>query len=82
MVLTRLHEGNQITIPQSIVAAFPETEYFAVTCADEQIVLTPISVEEAARYRLAPLGLTEDDRNHGLTEELIAEAVAWSRSSQ
>ena len=79
--LTRLNESNQITIPQSVVAAFPEAEYFAVSCADDQIVLTPVSAEEAARHRLAPLGLTDDDRDSGLTEELIAEAVAWSRNS-
>ncbi|MYC35247.1 MAG: AbrB/MazE/SpoVT family DNA-binding domain-containing protein [Chloroflexi bacterium] len=80
--LTRLNKSNQVTIPQSVVEAFPEAEYFTVTCANEQIVLTPVSAAEVARRRLAPLGLTEDDRNHGLTEELIAEAVAWARSSQ
>ena len=82
MALARLNRDNQITVPQSVVEAFPEAEYFAVTCANEQIVLTPVSAEAAARHRLAPLGLTEDDRDHGLTEELVAEAVAWARSSQ
>lgn len=82
MTLAKLNNGNQITVPQSVIEAFPEAEYFAVTCANEQIVLTPVSAAEVARRRLAPLGLTEDDRNHGLTEELIAEAVAWARSSQ
>ena len=80
-ILTRLDAANQITIPQSIVETFPEVEYFAVTCVGERIVLTPVSAEEAARHRLAPLGLTDDDRDSGLTEELIAEAVAWSRNS-
>ena len=80
MVLTRLNESNQITIPQSVVEAFPEAEYFAVSCADDQIVLTPVSAEEAARHRLAHLGLTKDDRDSGLTEELIAESIAWARS--
>lgn len=82
MVLARLNEGNQITIPQSVVEAFPKTEYFAVTYADDKIVLTPVSVETAARQRMAHLGLTDDDRSQGLTEELIAEAVAWARRSQ
>ena len=71
-MLAKLTAKNQLTLPKTVVAAFPETEYFDVTEENGCIVLAPVRVTRAnaVRAKLADLGLTETD---------VAEAVVWAR---
>lgn len=67
---------NQITIPKSIMDAFPDVEYFDVARRDQAIVLRPVDVK--------PLGATLSKirakvRALGLTEKDLKDAVRWAR---
>jgi hypothetical protein len=72
VMLAKLTAKNQLTLPKSIVAGFPGTEYFEVAAENGRIVLTPVRVgrANAVRARLAEIGITEDD---------VADAVRWAR---
>ena len=74
-MLAKLTSGNQITLPKSVLADFPGTNYFDVTSEDARIVLTPVRVNpaEAVRAKLAEMGISEAD---------VADAVAWARRSE
>ncbi|MBI4756443.1 MAG: AbrB/MazE/SpoVT family DNA-binding domain-containing protein [Betaproteobacteria bacterium] len=74
-MLAKLTSKNQLTLPKSVVAAVPPTEYFEVEVVDGRIVLTPVRVQkaDAVRDKLAELGITEDD---------VADAVAWVRGRE
>jgi hypothetical protein len=71
-MLAKLTSKNQLTLPKAVVSIFPGTEYFEVTEENGRIVLTPVRLAhaDAVRARLADLGISEDD---------VAEAVAWAR---
>lgn len=73
-VLARLTSKNQLTLPKAVISAFPDVQYFDVRKENHQIVLTPVrfSRADAVRSRLAKMGLSEND---------IADAVAWARRS-
>ena len=71
MPVAMLNEGNQIAIPKSIADAFADTAYFEITQEDGRIVLTPHQRNPQALHdHFAALGITEDD---------VAEAIAWAR---
>ena len=74
-MLAKLTSQNRVTLPKSVIADFPGTEYFEVSSEDGRIVLTP-----ARRFKSA-----DDVRDHiealGITESDIADAVRWARQS-
>jgi hypothetical protein len=73
-MLAKLTSKNQLTLPKSITKAIGDSEYFDVKLEDGQIILTPVKIQraDAVRSKLAALDLSEQD---------IADAVAWARKS-
>lgn len=73
-MLAKMTSKNQLTLPKSITAAVGPTEFFEVEARNGQIVLTPVRIQrgDAVRAKLAELDLSEQD---------IADAVDWARSS-
>lgn len=71
-MLAKITAKNQLTLPKAVTNAIGSAEYFEVEAKDGQIVLTPVRIQRAGavRAKLAELDLTEDD---------IADAVAWAR---
>ena len=69
VVLTR---ENQITVPEGVLADFPDSIYFEVTTENRRIVLTPIEPApiEEVWAKIAELGITEQD---------VADAIEWAR---
>ena len=63
---------NQVTIPECVLAEFPDSIYFDVTTENGRIVLTPIEPApiEEVWARIAELGITEQD---------VADAIQWAR---
>jgi bifunctional DNA-binding transcriptional regulator/antitoxin component of YhaV-PrlF toxin-antitoxin module len=74
MTIAKLTSKNQLTLPKSITRDLGETEYFEVTVAGQQIILTPVKIQraDAVRAKLAELGINERD---------VADAVDWARQS-
>jgi hypothetical protein len=72
MTIAKLTSKNQLTLPKSITREIGETEYFEVSVAGGQIILTPVKIQraDAVRAKLADLGITEQD---------LADAVDWAR---
>jgi len=69
-----LTAGNQLILPDSLVAAYPEITCFTVVDEGNRIILTPVppgSVKDAWA-KIAAQNLTEQD---------IADAVQWARES-
>ena len=64
--------SNHLTLPEAVISAFPDVQYFDVRNESGQIVLTPVRFTraDAVRSRLAELGLSEED---------VSTAVAWAR---
>lgn len=73
-MLARLTSDNQLTLPEAVTSRLEGTEYLDVAVEADRIVLTPVQVVRAAavRAKLAKLGITEED---------VADAVRWARSS-
>ncbi len=73
-MLAKLTSKNQLTLPKSITSEIGEAEYFEVKVEGGQIILTPVKIQraDAVRSKLADLGLSEQD---------VADAVAWARQS-
>lgn len=73
-MLAKMTSKNQLTLPKSVTAAVGPVEYFEVEARNGQIVLTPVRIQRggAVRAKLAELDLSEQD---------IADAVAWARKS-
>ncbi len=73
-MLAKLTSKNQLTLPKSITDEIGEAEYFEVKVEGGQIILTPVKIQraDAVRSKLADLGLSEQD---------VADAVAWARQS-
>lgn len=66
---------NQLTPPKAIWDQMPEGAEVEAQAGGERIMLTParISRADAVRDKLAALGITEQD---------VADAVAWARKAQ
>ncbi|MBE9197964.1 MULTISPECIES: AbrB/MazE/SpoVT family DNA-binding domain-containing protein [unclassified Nodularia (in: cyanobacteria)] len=73
-MLAKLTSKNQLTLPKSITREIGEAEYFEVKVENGQIILTPVKIQraDAVRAKLADLGVSEQD---------VADAVAWARHS-
>ncbi len=74
-MLAKITSKNQLTLPKSVTQAVGATEYFDVETRAGQIILTPVRIHrgDAVRAKLVELGLTDDD---------MADAVAWARAPQ
>lgn len=71
-MLAKLTAQNRVTLPKSVMADFPGTEYFEVSSEDGRIVLTPV--------RLARIGEVQRKlKEIGITEADVADAVKWAR---
>lgn len=69
-----LTAGNQLILPDSLVAAYPEITCFTVVDEGNRIIFVPVppgSVKDAWA-KIAAQNLTEQD---------IADAVQWARES-
>ena len=70
---------NQITIPKTVMASFPDIEYFDVSQRHNAIVLRPVDTRPAGarlakiRAKVKTLGLTEAD---------IDAAIRWARKGR
>ena len=68
---------NQITLPNSIIAKLPKTDYFEVSLRGEEIVLKPVVIAangtklDKVRRKMKALGITEKDVNA---------AIRWARN--
>ena len=73
-MLAKKTSKNQLTLPKAVVARFQGVEYFEVSSEGDSIVLRPLrrSQADAARERLAELGITEKD---------VEAAVTWARQN-
>ena len=72
-MLAKLTSQNRVTLPKSVMADFPGTEYFEISNEDGRIVLTParrFNSADDVRAHIDALGITEDD---------VADAVKWAR---
>jgi bifunctional DNA-binding transcriptional regulator/antitoxin component of YhaV-PrlF toxin-antitoxin module len=75
MMLTKLTVKNQLTIPKAVATRFKGVEYFDVSTDGSAITLKPLRLSKADEVRqyLAGLGITEQD---------VADAIAWARESR
>jgi len=74
-MLAKLTSQNRVTLPKSVMADFPGTEYFDVSSEDGRIVLTPV--------RLARIGEVQRKlKEIGITEADVADAVKWARQQK
>lgn len=73
-MLAKITAKNQLTLPKSVTKAVGATDYVEVEIEDGRIILTPVRIQraDAVRAKLSELDLTEQD---------IADAVAWSRQT-
>ncbi len=74
-MLAKLTSQNRVTLPKSVMAEFPGTEYFEVSSEAGRIVLTPV--------RLARIGEVQRKlKEIGITEADVADAVKWARQQK
>ena len=74
-MLAKLTSQNRVTLPKSVMADFPGTEYFEISSEDGRIVLTPV--------RLARIGEVQRKlKEIGITEADVADAVKWARQQE
>jgi hypothetical protein len=71
-VLAKLTSKNQLTLPKSILLAFPNAKYFEVEQQGSKIVLTAVQIQnvDSVRDKISKLGITETD---------VQDAVKWAR---
>ena len=74
-MLAKITSKNQITLPKAIASQFGGVEYFEVSTDGDAISLRPLrrSRADEVRQKLELLGITEQD---------VADAIAWARSSE
>jgi hypothetical protein len=71
-MLAKKTSKNQITLPKAVVSRFTGVEYFDVSTDGANIILRPLreSRSSEVRAQLTKLGITEQD---------VANSVAWAR---
>ncbi len=74
-MIARLTDKNQLTIPESVISDFSDTEFFEVTCEDGRIVLTPVQLTGIER-------VWQKIEERGITEQDITDAVKWARGNK
>jgi hypothetical protein len=70
-MLAKMTSKNQLTLPKAVLKGL-RAEYFEVEQVDGKIILTPVNTRAAEEVR-------EKVRQFGITEDDIADALAWSR---
>ena len=73
-MLAKLTSKNQLTLSKAVLASCPGTRYFDAAVDGGCIVLTPVRIHRADAVRAKPSEL-------GITEDEVADAVAWARES-
>lgn len=75
MMLAKRTSDNQLMLPEALIGQFEGIEYFEVAVEVNRLVLIPVQVVRAhvIRAKLAEMGITEED---------VADAVKWARSSR
>ena len=68
----KLKDGNQLILPDEVALALHGIEYVDIELKEDRLELTPVpkTAADAVREKLATMGITEQD---------IADAVAWAR---
>ena len=68
----KLKDGNQLILPEEVALALHGVEYVEIEVNEDCLVLTPTprTAADEVREKLSRLGITEQD---------IADAVAWAR---
>jgi len=71
-MLAKVTSKNQITLPKQAMAAIGPVSHFNVQVDGDRLVLTParLGAAEAVQAKLEALGITDQD---------IADAIAWAR---
>jgi bifunctional DNA-binding transcriptional regulator/antitoxin component of YhaV-PrlF toxin-antitoxin module len=74
-MLAKLTTKNQLTLPKAVAKQFPGVEHFEISTDGSAITLKPLRPSKAdeVREHLAKLGITEQD---------VADAIAWARQDQ
>jgi hypothetical protein len=74
-MLAKLTVKNQLTLPKTVALQFKGVEYFDVSTDGSAITLKPLQVSrlDEVRAKLEHLGITEQD---------IADAIAWARKDK
>jgi hypothetical protein len=74
-MLAKMTSKNQLTLPKSVTKELGDPEYFEVAVKDGQLILTPMLLQplNAIHEHVAKLNLTEQD---------VADAVAWARKQK
>ncbi len=74
-MLAKLTVKNQLTLPKAVALRFKGVEYFDVSTDGSAITLKPLQVSRLGevRAKLEQLGITEQD---------IADAIAWARKDK
>ncbi|MDR1776487.1 MAG: AbrB/MazE/SpoVT family DNA-binding domain-containing protein [Desulfovibrio sp.] len=73
-MLAKVTSKNQLTLPKAIMRQLGDISYFDVQADNGKIILTPVKVNagDNVREKLRSLGITEDD---------VADAVAFARQA-
>ncbi len=68
----KLKDGNQLILPDEVALALHGVEYVEIEVKEDRLVLapTPRTAADEVREKLSKLGITEQD---------VADAVAWAR---
>ena len=77
--------GQGLTLPEEVIAQFPDIDAFEVSIQGQRIVLEPMRHGEFARPPAALPTLEEIPRQaaaRGLTERDVAAAVKWARGQR
>lgn len=72
-MLATMTNNRQLILPQPVLQQFPEATEFNVAMDNHRLILTPVqrqSPGDVVREKLAALGITEED---------VADAIAWAR---
>lgn len=78
-MLAKLTSKNQLTLPKTVVQAFPGTEYFDVATEKGRIVLTPVRLSKAGASDEKLKPIWDKMEKLGITEKDIEDAVKWAR---
>ena len=70
-MLAKLSQG-QLTLPEAVIRAIGEVEYFDVSEVEGRLVLTPLRISraDAVRIKLEELSIAEAD---------VRDAISWAR---
>jgi|MTBAKSStandDraft_1061840.scaffolds.fasta_scaffold61809_2 bifunctional DNA-binding transcriptional regulator/antitoxin component of YhaV-PrlF toxin-antitoxin module len=74
-MLAKMTSKNQITIPKAVLAHVEGVQHFDVQYRDGMIVMKPVKVYDTDLEEIR-----RKERDLGLSEDSVQEAIAWARS--